>query len=68
MCHQETSPDLLSTSPWSQLGVLGPTHGASTWKTEWGLGSENKGGLTLPWPFLSLRAQKVLSLPEQKGA
>ena len=47
-------PDLVSSQPWAQLRVLGPTHGASTWKTEWGLGSREERradpAMALPLP------------------
>lgn len=52
MCHQRKPPDLLSSCPGPSSWVLGLTHGGFYWKTEWGLDQENKGGLTLPWPFL----------------
>lgn len=35
----EHPPDLVFSWLWTHLGTLGPQHGASPWKTEWGLGS-----------------------------
>lgn len=68
MPPEETSLTWSPASPRPSWGCWAPPVGLLLGRQSGAWDREKKGGLTLPWPFVSLRAQKVLSLPEQKGA
>ena len=68
MPPEETSLTWSPASPGPSSGCWAPPMGLLLGRLNGAWDQEKKDRLTLPWPFLSLRAQKVLRLPEQKGA
>ena len=56
------------TSPGPSWGHWVPPMGLLLGRLNGAWGQEKQSSLALPWLYLSLRAQKDPSLPEQKGA